>query len=140
MSAEHTFDVFFYGLFMDAGLLSARGVVPRDPRPAFVADHVVRLGAKAMLLRSPGARAGGMLFRLTHREMDKLYAGDWEYRPVPLLAVPAGTNANGGATAALCMVHRDPPLHSARNPPYAVQWESLVQRLGLDSPEHGVCP
>jgi hypothetical protein len=60
--------VFFHGLNMDVDRLSSKGVVPRDPRVALIEGQAVVLGANAMLLRSLGGRAYGMLSRLTHQE------------------------------------------------------------------------
>jgi hypothetical protein len=128
---EHTFDVFFYGLNMDAGLLSSRGVVPRNPRLALIEDHVVILGAKAMLLRSRGAQAYGMLFQLTHREMDTLYAGMHDYRPEPFIAIVVSADENAWPVSAISMVHRDPPADSNQDSVYRARWKDLVRQLGI---------
>lgn len=129
--AERTFDVFFYGLHMDPYVLASKGVVPRDPRVAFVDDHVVRLGAKAMLLRSHGGRAYGMLFRLTHPEMDALYADAHGYRPEAFSATVVRPEASARPTASISMVHRAPPIDSAPDADYGVRWKRIVQRLGI---------
>lgn len=129
--AERTFDVFFYGLHMDPNVLVSKGVVPRDPRVAFVDDHVVRLGAKAMLLRSHGGRAYGMLFRLTHPEMDALYADAHDYRSEAFSVRVVDPAASARPAASISMVHRAPPIDSAQDPDYAVRWTSIVQRLGI---------
>jgi len=41
--SERRVDSFFYGLFMDATVLSNSGVIPTNPRPAYVDDFVLRL-------------------------------------------------------------------------------------------------
>jgi hypothetical protein len=128
---EHTFDVFFYGLNMDADLLSTKGVVPRNPRLALVEDHIVVLGAKAMLLRSRGGRAYGMLFQLTHREMDTLYAGMHNYRPEPFTVIVVSTDENARPVVAISMVHRDPPADPNLDPVYSARWKDLVRQLGI---------
>ena len=128
---EHTFDVFFYGLNMDADLLSSKGVVPRNPRLALIEDHVVILGAKAMLLRSRGGRAYGMLFQLTHREMDRLYVGLHDYRPEPFMAIVTSADEIARPVAAISMVHRDPPADSNHDPVYCARWKDLVRQLGI---------
>lgn len=128
---EHTFDVFFYGLNMDVDLLSSKGVVPRDPRAALIENHIVILGAKAMLRRSRGGRAYGMLFRLTHREMDVLYADLHDYRPEPFTAIPLNADEDAKHVAAISMVHRDPPIDSSPEPAYSARWKALIQRLGF---------
>jgi len=127
--AERTFDVFFYGLNMDAGVLLSKGVTPRDARVAFIDGHMVKLGEKAMLLRSPKGRAYGMLFRLTHGEMDELYKGLDDYRAEPFQAVCA----NGRAVVAISMVHVSPHIHAQQDPEYSVRWNELVLKLGLPS-------
>jgi hypothetical protein len=127
--SERTFAAFFYGLNMDADLLSSRGVVPRDARMVSIDGFMVKLGAKAMLLRSPDTRAHGMLFRLTHREMDTLYKDLDDYRAEPFLAV----SANGEVTAVISMVHINPPIDSNQIPDYASRWNELAQKLGLPS-------
>ena len=63
MGSDRRIDVFFYGLYMDAGVLRSRGLRPQGSRRAFIADHAVRLGEKAMLVRAHGERAYGMLIR-----------------------------------------------------------------------------
>lgn len=126
-SAERTFEVFFYGLNMDAQVLAARGVAPREPRVAHVAGYRVQLGAKAMLLRARGARAYGMLFQLTHREMDGLYAALHEYRAEAFCAVLP----NGETVPAISMVHVNPPVHSTQDPAYAAAFCRLVHQLNL---------
>lgn len=126
-SADRIFDVFFYGLNMDAKILSSKGVVPRQPRVAYIDNFTVRLGAKAMLLRSCGRRAYGMLFKLTHHELDDLYATLIEYRAEPFQAVLA----NGERVAAISMVHVDPPINSAQDADYSAAFHDLTYRLGL---------
>ncbi|ASL48825.1 hypothetical protein bAD24_p00610 (plasmid) [Burkholderia sp. AD24] len=128
---EHTFEVFFYGLNMDAGLLSSKGVVPRDPRLALIEGQVVVLGAKAMLLRSLGGRAYGMMFRLTHQEMDTLYAGMHDYRPEPFTAILVNPGEDSRPVAAISMVHLDPPVDSKHDSAYCARWINLVRRLGI---------
>jgi len=130
---ERTFDVFFYGLYMDADLLKSKGVVARDPRPALVQDHIVRLGAKAMLLRSHGRHAAGMLYQMNDREIDILYADARGYRRQRLSATVVGAEAKFRPTAVISMVHIDPPIHSSQDqdPDYCARWKNLVQRLGI---------
>jgi hypothetical protein len=42
--------VFFYGLFMDADLLRARGAVPTDVQHASIRGFSLRIGARATLV------------------------------------------------------------------------------------------
>lgn len=63
---ERRIDGFFYGLFMDAGVLQSKGVAPVNPRKAYVDDFALRIGDRATLIPSAGARSYGMLYALTH--------------------------------------------------------------------------
>jgi hypothetical protein len=47
---------------------------------------LLRIGQKATLMQKQGASAYGMLFALTHGEMQALYAGFEAYRPEPILS------------------------------------------------------
>jgi hypothetical protein len=53
---ERRVDVFFYGLFMDAQLLDAKGVRPADIRPAAVPGFAVRIGVGATLVPAPAGK------------------------------------------------------------------------------------
>src|SRR5262249_2387697 len=70
---ERRVDAFFYGLFMDRVILGASGVAPVNPRRVYVDDVALWIGQRATLVPSRGARAYGMLFALTHAELDRLY-------------------------------------------------------------------
>ena len=63
-------------------------LAPVDPRRAYVDDFALRIGQRATLLPSAGSRAYGMVFTLTHSELERLYtAPDLEpYRPEGVLA------------------------------------------------------
>ena len=47
---ERTIPAFFYGLYMDEGVLRDKGVEPRHPRKAVVCGDRTRIGARATLL------------------------------------------------------------------------------------------
>lgn len=66
-------DVFFYGLFMDANVLRKCEVEPIHLRRALVPNFALRIGQRATLVASAGARAYGMLMSLTHEELARLY-------------------------------------------------------------------
>src|SRR6267142_2328202 len=86
--SDRRIDAFFYGLFMDGEILRGAGVAPIHPRRAYVEGFALRIGQRATLVPSAGARAYGMLFALTHSELDRLYAapGLEQYRPEAVLA------------------------------------------------------
>jgi hypothetical protein len=64
----------FYGLFMDADLLRAKGAHPVNIRPACVPGFALRIGQRATLLRIPDACAYGIVMELTHVEIEQLYS------------------------------------------------------------------
>jgi hypothetical protein len=69
--------VFFYGLFMDADNLCARGARPRDGGTSYVQDYELVLGARMSTLReTAGARVWGRVYSLTRTELEDLYAGE----------------------------------------------------------------
>jgi len=125
--SDRRIDGFFYGLFMDAEILRDAGVTPLDPRRAYVDDFALRIGRRATLVPSPGARAYGMLFALTHAEVDRLYGapGLEEYRPEAVLARPLA----GTPTPALCYNLRDAPRADERNPEYAARLQRALSKL-----------
>jgi hypothetical protein len=128
--SERRIDAFFYGLFMDREVLREGGVAPVNPRRAYVDDFALRIGQRATLVPSAGARAYGVLFALTHAELDRLYRapGLEQYRPEAVLARPL----EGAPTPALCYNLREAPGPHERNPEYAAR---LQQALGkLDFP------
>jgi hypothetical protein len=129
--SERRVDAFFYGLFMDLEILREAGVAPVNPRRAYVDDFALRIGQRATLLPSAGARAYGMLFALTHPELDRLYAapGLEEYRPEAVLAQPL----EGMPTPALCYNLREAPAPHERNPEYAARLQQALRKLDFPS-------
>jgi hypothetical protein len=122
-------DVFFYGLFMDQQLLEGKGIRPVDVRPAAVAGFKLRIGARAALVPAPEAEVHGVLMKLSHADLDKLYAEPTvqAYRPEAVLAV----DRDGATVAALCYNLPEPPAPDERNPEYAAKLRALAQRIGL---------
>jgi len=132
---ERRIDAFFYGLFMDTAILKAGGVVePENPRRAFVEDFELRIGQRATLVPRAGSRAYGMLFALTHAELDLLYAapGLEPYRAEAILAQPF----DGMVTPALCYNLRHPPPADEWNAEYASRLQAVL--AGLRFPEEYV--
>jgi hypothetical protein len=125
--SERRIDAFFYGLFMDVDILRESNVTPFNPRRAFVDDFALRIGQRATLLPSTGARAYGMLVALTHLELARLYAapGLDEYRPEAVLALPL----EGQPSPALCYNLREAPRPDERNPEYAVRLQRVLRKL-----------
>ena len=121
--------VFFYGLFMDESLLREKGLSPEGRRPACVENFRLVLGARATLVPSAGGEVHGVLFSLTHEEVDALYseASVSAYRPEAVCA----QLADGTAVPALCFNLPAQPSEGERNPQYASKLRELAARLGL---------
>jgi hypothetical protein len=128
--SERRIDVFFYGLFMDVAILRADGVAePEDPRRAFVDDFELRIGQRATLVPVAGSRTYGMLFALTHTELDLLYAapGLEAYRAEAIVA----QSFDGIVTPALCYNLRHPPSADEWNSGYASRLREILARLNF---------
>jgi Gamma-glutamyl cyclotransferase, AIG2-like len=122
-------DVFFYGLFMDADALRAKGLDPVDIRQASVQGMALRLGDRATLVPASTGSVHGMLMALSHAEIDQLYADASvsAYRPEPLLA----TLADRGSVPALCFNLPTPPQTDRGNPDYAARLQAVARRVAL---------
>jgi hypothetical protein len=120
-------DVFFYGLFMDVQVLREAGTKPSNFRRAYVADFALRIGQRATLVPSRGARAYGMLIALTHAELERLYSapGLEVYRPEAVIAHPS----EGEAMPALCYNLVQAPEPQERNPEYAMRLRGILGDL-----------
>ena len=125
-------EVFFYGLFMDEALLREKGINPGTGRMASVENFSLVVGARATLVPSPGGTVHGVIFSLTHREVDALYseASVSVYRPEAVSA----RLADGSAVPALCFNLPVPPSLlsiSERDPEYLRKLRELATRIGL---------
>ena len=122
-------DVFFYGLFMDAEALQAKGFHPVNGRPACVSGMALRIGRRATLVPDPAKSVHGVVFGLSHEEIGRLYAepGVAEYRPEAVIA----RLADRSLIPALCF--NLPPSDEIveANPEYAEKLRGLAIRLGL---------
>lgn len=127
--SDRRIDAFFYGLFMDLDVLREGGIAPVNPRRAYVDDFALRIGRRATLLPIAGARAYGMLFALTHSELERLYAapGLEQYRPEAVLARPL----EGAPAPALCYNLSEEPRPDERNPEYAARLQRVLNGLGF---------
>lgn len=121
--------VFFYGLFMDESLLREKGLRPEGRRPACVENFRLVIGGRATLVPSAGEEVHGVIFSLTHEEVDALYSEETvsAYRPEAVCA----QTADGTAVPALCFNLPAPPAEDERNPLYASKLRELAARLGL---------
>jgi len=120
-------DGFFYGLFMDSDVLRESRVVAANPRRAYLDGYGLRIGRRATLVPAPGARAYGMVFALTHDELDRLYGapGLESYRPEAVLAC----SMEGETLPALCYNLREAPGPDEVNPEYAARLRAALGKL-----------
>lgn len=131
MIASRRINVFFYGLFMDAELLRAKGADPANIRMASVPGFALRIGQRATLLPAPDGRAYGILMELSHAEIEQLYSDPSvsAYKPE---AVVADVD-DGSRVPALCFNLPDAPGADEANPDYAARLCDLGRQLGLPS-------
>lgn len=124
---DRRIDGFFYGLFMDSDVLRDNQVVPVNPRRAYVDGYALRIGRRATLVPSPGARAYGMIFALTHGELERLYSapGLEQYRPEAMLVQPF----EGERLPALCYNLLEAPQPDEANSEYAARLRAVLSRL-----------
>ena len=122
-------DVFFYGLFMDESLLRGKGIEPQKRRLAALENFRLVIGARATLVPCPGETVHGVIFSLTHTEIDSLYADASVsvYRPEAVSAAVAKDDL----VAALCFNLPTAPAATERNPEYAAKLKELAARIGL---------
>ena len=126
---ERRIDGFFYGLFMDSDVLRDSQVAGVNPRRAYVDGYALRIGRRATLVPTSGARAYGMVFALTHDELDRLYTapGLEQYRPEAILA----RVLEGETLPALCYNLRETPGPDESNAEYAARLRAALSRLGF---------
>lgn len=121
-------NIFFYGLFMDENVLAEQGITPSSQRSCTVEDFALRIGARASLVRSPGARVYGILMDLEEDEVARLYQDTSvaDYEPIEVTA----SLEDGSAMKASCYVL---PLEkvSGTNRDYAAKLADLGERLGF---------
>jgi hypothetical protein len=122
--------VFFYGLFMDAALLRARGIDPVAPRRACARGYALRIAGRATLVPEDGGRTTGVVMDLTHDDLARLYADPdvAAYRPEAALV----ELDDGSAIAALTFTQPDAltPATPASEA-YALALERLRRSLDL---------
>ena len=126
-------DVFFYGLYMDPEVLDTKGVEPRKPRKGMVKGYCLRVGKMATLLKTPNSEAHGMVYSLTHDEINKLYRGaGLDAYVAEALLVQLEDNEQ---VAALCCNLLVPPGAGEENPEYVTRLIQCMNKLGLPLPD-----
>ena len=123
--------VFFYGLFMDEDLLAKKGISPRETIVGHLDGFCLRIGERATLLRSAGARAYGVVMEISPGEAKGLYAessvADYVPEPVTVELI------DGSEVEASCY---NLPAHkiTGTNKGYAVALWEVASKLGLPEP------
>lgn len=127
-SASRLHQVFFYGLYMDPAILQQKGVFARQPRVAYAENYQLRIGHKATLLRKAGERAYGMVYALTHAEINDLYhgAGLDDYAAEALMVT-----IDDQQVAVLCCNLIEPPAADESNEIYQEKLMAAMDSLNL---------
>lgn len=128
-SEKRRIDAFFYGLFMDEALLREKGLNPVNRRVASLPNFALVIGERATLVPGAGRKVYGLIFSLTHEELEALYAeaSVGMYRPEAVLA----ELEDGSLTPALCYNLPAQPAADERNPHYASKLRELAESVGL---------
>lgn len=114
---------------MDPYFLKQAGVEPYNPRHGYVDNYKLKIGNKATLLRSPGTRTHGIVYSLSHSDINRLYwgAGMDEYAAEALIA-----NINNELIPVLCCNLIIPPGESESNLDYARKLKTSMENLGVE--------
>jgi len=72
---------------MDDDVLRSAGIEANGPRRGFVEDVELRIGEPATIILRANERAYGMVYRMPHSDIDKLYGqtGLEDYKPEGVL-------------------------------------------------------
>jgi hypothetical protein len=124
-------DGFFYGLFMDGDVLKGQSVTALNPRKAYVDDFELCIGRRSTLVPNEGARSYGVVYALTHEDLDRLYSspGLREYYPEAVIA----TTLESQSLPALCYNLREKPGRHEANPEYAEELRAVLARFSFPS-------
>lgn len=125
--SDRRIDGFFYGLFMDIDILRDNHVAAENPRRAYIDGYALRIGRRATLVPTPAARSYGVVFALTHDELEKLYGapGLEQYRPEAVVA----HTLEGATFPALCYNLCEAPGPDEVNAEYAARLRITLSKL-----------
>lgn len=125
-------DVFFYGLYMDEKILKSKNVEPRNKRVAFANDYKLRIGNMATLLREKNSQAYGLVYSLTHDEIDILYkkSGLTDYISESILV----ELDDGSKITTLCCILLNPPTNNESNLEYFKKLKDCMKFYNLPIP------
>lgn len=97
--------VFFYGTFMDAGVLQRNAIDVSHAEPARLLDYELSVRPSVNLHRSTNQIVYGAIAQVSHEDIDRLYARlknefDIIYRPFPVSSI----SHDGTVIPSLCYI------------------------------------
>jgi len=118
---------FYYGLFMDDDVLRSAGIEVKGRRRGFVKDFELRIGERATLISRANERAYGMVYGMSHSDIDKLYgqSGLEDYKPEGVLV----DTFDGDSFAALCFNLLKAPDEAEKNTAYADKLKVVLNKF-----------
>mgnify|MGYP002713209820 CR=1 FL=1 len=128
-SSQRLNDVFFYGLYMDEEILKSKNVEPRNKRTAVAHGYELRIGKMATLLRKKDAKAYGLVYSLTHDEIDTLYvkSGLTDYVAEAVMV----EIDDKSSIAILCCNLLNPPKDDENNDEYYQKLKKCMEKYKL---------
>ena len=132
-SIQRLNDVFFYFFYMDEEILKSKNVEPRNKRVAVANGYELRIGKMATLLRNDKAKACGLVYSLTHDEIDTLYvkSGLIAYVTEALMV----ELEDGSSIAALTCNLLNPPADDESNDEYFQKLIKCMNNYKLEIPQ-----
>ena len=123
-------DVFYYGFYMDEEIFKNKQVIPRNQRFAFVRNYELKLGEMATLLRKDNTKAYGVVYTLSHDEIDILYTRLSGY----MVEVFCVELQDGSMVPTLSYYLREAPMESENNDAYYQKLTKVMKRYNLPIP------
>jgi gamma-glutamyl AIG2-like cyclotransferase len=123
--------VFFYGTIMNLEILRGFGVTVNETLPAKLGGYDISIRPRPNLVRSERTCVYGALTRVTHDDLDTVYAAlernfGLKYLPEAVLA----TTLDGALRPALCYIVSHMP-DSPPDPTFIKQLAQCVRTMGL---------
>jgi hypothetical protein len=95
---------FFYGSFMNPAVLAKAEVHPTDLQMARLDGWRLSIAPRATLIPSESDSVHGVVARLSHADLDKLYAKDWFGFGTYLPEAVTVTDTTGRRLPAMCYI------------------------------------
>jgi len=121
-------EVFFYGLFMDANILSEKGIKPSNPRTGYLNDYALKIGNRASLIPCKNEKSYGIVMTVDEDAIHYLYAeaSVADYIPEEVTII---TNSNESITATCYNLPSE--LLTGTNELYALSLYKLAKQKGF---------